>query len=367
MTRRSLGMLLVILGVGCGRQFAERIAPQHHVLLFDGTSDEPANLRSTSLAWLDAAIDRPGSSLTLCAGGADRRGKCAAPIVIPAWRVHVLRAKASFRRDLPNLIEATLRAKTTWRPPSDDLGDGATVALLTGTETPPSWWERSKAATRSPIHEIVLCDVSSSAGTAVCDITGLQAEYDRFLFEGGMSPESSFAIMRIGHDLASTRELYRFVTPTTGRALCALAVLCARHAIERIALADPSAGSAILEAVYVAAGAMHDLRGDLLLVLRSDLQQVTLGQWNFERDVPKAAAPFIDELRRNHLLPSLNRVRVEICGTHFRGPGGRALSAQADAALKTTWDEMLLAAGAASVHFSARCAGGTLTAAQEGE
>jgi len=366
MTKRGLVMLLVILGAGCGRRFVARIAPQHQVLIFDGASYEPSHLRSTCLAWLDAAIDRPGSSLTLCAGGAGRRGKCAAPIIIPVWRVHVLRAKASFRRDLPNLIEATLRAKTTWRPPGDDLGDGATVALLSGTETPPCWWERSKAATRSPIHEIVLCDVSSSAGTAVCDITGLQAEYDRFLLEGGMAPESSFAIMRIGHDLASTRELYRFVTPTTGRALCALAVLNAHHAIERVALPDPSAGSAILEAVYIAAGAMHDLRGDFLLVLRTDLQQVTLGQWNFERDVPKAA-PFIDELRRDRLLPPLNRVRVEICGTHFRGPGGRALNAQADAALKTTWDEMLLASGAASVHFSARCAGGTLTAAQEGE
>jgi hypothetical protein len=97
------------------------------------------------------------------------------------------------------------------------------------------------------------------------------------------------------------------------------------------------AGSAIAEALHVALGDLQRHRGNLRMVVHSDLRQVTPGRWNFERSVPKPAT-FLRWLEEQRLVGDLRNVDLRLAGMHHRrAPGAAPFDAKLAEQVEVVW------------------------------
>lgn len=75
-----------------------------------------------------------------------------------------------------------------------------------------------------------------------------------------------------------------------------------------------NSGSAILEGIFRATNRLNETDGDKVLIVYSDLRQVTPGVWNFERSIPEPEV-FRGWAKEQYLVPAIQpETRVVICG-----------------------------------------------------
>ena len=106
-------------------------------------------------------------------------------------------------------------------------------------------------------------------------------------------------------------------------------------------------GSAIAEALWRVSRRLSEAgRGRKVLILASDLRQVTLGAWDFERHVPRPAE-FLAWLRRMDLMLELRAgVELTVCGFHSETPAGTSRStAVSYHRTRALWEQVFKASG----------------------
>jgi hypothetical protein len=133
-----------------------------------------------------------------------------------------------------------------------------------------------------------------------------------------------------------------------------LTLLGARARLARLEL---EGGSAISEALYLAADGLRLRVGAKWIVLLTDGRQVSAVA-DFDRAIP-APHQFVSATRTAGLAPDLRQMRVVFCGANFHGLGFDAFPsmapAQAERARRAAWEGAVTAHGAREVRFITRC------------
>ncbi|HVE70634.1 MAG TPA: hypothetical protein VNI54_04635 [Thermoanaerobaculia bacterium] len=347
-------IILATLATACGGPYP---SPQHHLVLvpdLQRTADAAPQLET----WMRDSLTAAGSTFRVCAPNADAEGaRCTAPIIVPVrWGPHVLRAKAAFRADSMRMLQDAAGSLVRWQSARSVEFPPDTV-LSADRTTVPVDLARWATGTSLARHVILLCDRSPSIGTAdACSMASLLALYDRWL--GRAAPEgSSLTILRIGRDLPTTAELFSVQTPAGSAAARLLALLDARARVAALPLErDRDAGSAIVEAMYIAADRLRTRTGEKEIVLLSDGRQLSaLG--DFDTTIPNPE-PFIAAIRNAGLAPDLRHVEFGLCGFHFGGlreGAPQRAAARADQARRSAWTAAGAAFGPTRVHVATRC------------
>jgi hypothetical protein len=74
-------------------------------------------------------------------------------------------------------------------------------------------------------------------------------------------------------------------------------------------------GSAVWEAIFITTKQLNKREGEKVLVIYSDLRQVTPGRWNFETHIPDTAKEFIEWAEEEYLIPEFEpNMQVVVCG-----------------------------------------------------
>lgn len=209
------------------------------------------------------------------------------------------------------------------------------------------------------LHYRVVCDRSDSGVGLACTPEVLRATVRRWATEALERPGSTLVAVQVGRARDDVGVLHRLEVPEAwGPGVAAQQ----RQWQEGVEAAEPAAvtapaGSAVVEAVSVAMAMPASTPGQRVLVLLSDLRQVTPGtRWNFERTVPTAPR-FNAWVRDAGLWVDLAGVEVRGCGVHHLAGGGRRHDALADARLRAVWDTLLREAGATRVELAPLCGG----------
>ncbi|MCM2332836.1 MAG: hypothetical protein NDI82_02700 [Anaeromyxobacteraceae bacterium] len=322
--------------------------PLHHAVVCTAADEAscPAAERSAEFdRWTKAALRRPGSTFSVWRVGGPR-GAVFVACVPERWGNNVMGAKAAFLKEGRARAGEGGAALPPGCTPSDEAAARAVVLSAAGRqvlEAPPE-----------PHHAAVVCDRSDSMLGLSCDGKALEAAYDRWLERSGAATGSTFAVYGVGTGRDTASVLFRVAASsrTPGERLVALLEARARVAA---GLGSAPAGSALVEALDVAAGDLKARQGTKSVLLLSDLRQVTPGTWNFEVAAPEPAA-FAAWLRSSRLLPPLRGVELQACGLHHRrAPGAKHYDAALARRVEQAWAGALREAGAGGAAIGAIC------------
>jgi hypothetical protein len=204
-------------------------------------------------------------------------------------------------------------------------GSGAAMIKAAGSFVLPLLLTTGACVDDRQVHVALLCDRSSSGAEVSCPASTLVA-VGRFWADAAESRGGDFEIWLFGRGIEPTRfgsEEYprRFAPPVSESKRAWREAFEARLA-GRAAQLPGNAGSAIAEGVWRVARRLEQARGRRVLVVASDLRQVTPGVWNFERWVPRAAE-FIQWLDREGLrVEHAGTIEFHVCGFHSETPSG---------------------------------------------
>lgn len=202
-----------------------------------------------------------------------------------------------------------------------------------------------------PQHTVVVYDASNSGLELVAKPETIRTAFDGWVQEAIYQPGASFAVLVVGKSRDSAREVFRrAIPPTWGPGVNQAKVRFLQHNRQALNQVDlTGGGSAIAEAIHRAAARLHEQMGTYRLQIVSDMRQVTLGVWNFERSVPQPEV-FLQWLERERLLADLTGVEVEINGLHSqRGPDAPEFTAAMEEQLRGLWQEVFERLGAEKV------------------
>src|SRR2546426_445489 len=176
----------------------------------------------------------------------------------------------------------------------------------------------------SQVHAILLCDRSSSAAEFSCSANTVLGAGRWWADEAALG--GTFELWLIGGGIDIPR-LVSETYPEDFRPPVSESKRAWRHAFEaRLGgtggTLPTNTGSAIAEALWRVSRRLNEAsRGRKVLILASDLRQVTPGAWDFERHVPRPAE-FLAWLGRMDLSLELRAdVQLMVCGVHSETPG----------------------------------------------
>jgi hypothetical protein len=171
---------------------------------------------------------------------------------------------------------------------------------------------------------------------------------------GASAVGSSFTVLGVGTDLAGTVEVVAIRTAEGVIPARLLALLAART---QLAALSPQGGSAIAEALYLAADRLRLHAGLKWIIVLSDGRQVSAVA-DFDRGIP-APPRFVSTLREAGLSADLRQIRVAFCGANFHSLQSAHASsmapAQAERARRAAWEAVVTAQGAREFQFVTRC------------
>src|SRR2546430_13243644 len=200
----------------------------------------------------------------------------------------------------------------------------------------------------SQVHAILLCDRSSSAAEFSCSANTVLGAGRWWADEAALG--GTFEVWLIGDGI----DIPRLVTesyPDRFRPPVSQSKRAWRDAFEaRLGrnggTLPTNTGSAIAEALWRVSRRLNEAgRGRKVLILASDLRQVTPGAWDFERHVPRPAE-FISWLRRMDLMLELRAgVELTVCGFHSETPTGTSRSTASYHRTRALWEQVFTAWG----------------------
>lgn len=247
----------------------------------------------------------------------------------------------------PSTCKHSARAEQATRQLLQIDGSGRTTA-------------RSVPSTRTPgSHASILCDLSSSMRNApVCTVARVVELCSGWTTSReALVPGSTFSVRVIGRTRDTTLRAFHYVVPSGHLAERLVALQAARTAVVRD-FSHPSpdeVGSAIAEAISVAARELLEKQGIRTLTILSDLRQVS-GPWQFESK-PVPAPRFAEQLRDRSLLSDLTGVEVLVCTHEAHAPGAPPFSAASAAKVEGAWANALGEMHAARVRILTDCDG----------
>ena len=175
------------------------------------------------------------------------------------------------------------------------------------------------------VHLALLCDRSSSGAEVSCPArTVLDA--GRYWADAAESRGGTFEVWVLGRGIepiqfASEEYPRRFKPPVSETKRVWRQGFEARLAA-RAAQLPTGGGSAIAEGVWRVARRLNEVGGRKVLVVASDLRQVTPGVWNFERRVPRADL-FLKWIGTQGLtVQHPSAIELVVCGVHSESPAG---------------------------------------------
>lgn len=360
-THFTFSMLALAAGSACS---TKRPAPVHDFLVCDsGPDGKPmcgAGERTAAFEhWSREALERPGSTFSIWVSGRDHgsaRPYFSACVPTGSWGADVRGAQAAFLNTARARLSRPALAPTDSRLPSScasqaDSGQQCVQIGRKGGAPGPC----ESAAASVPLYTAVICDASDSTTGHACDTARLELAFDRWLERTRAASGSAFVIYVAGRERDDTRRVFSFRPMGNGAAKRLASALGARKEIAALTPDANKPGSAIAEAISVAASGMPPAPAARSLVVLSDLRQYTRGRWNFERR-PLPAKRFVAELERNKLLPDLAGVPVVACGLHARrGKHAPRYSARQAARVRAAWQAVFARSRAASVKIAGDC------------
>ena len=303
--------------------------------------------------WIQGALSRPGSTFSLWRAGADREssGRLTLVCVPERWGVGVLGAKAEFvARARKALDQGTPLSPGSCGGLEESSG---TAELLSGDSVR---FNVADAPSAVPLESAVICDRSTSTLGRACSASEVLAAYDHWVPMAVTTPGSSFTVYLAGRSRDGTVRAFAVTVPPRPLGDRLAFVIGARGEIGGAVGRGPD-GSAIAEALSVAATGLRRRSGHAEIRLLSDLREVSGDRWDFERAVP-GPDEFVRWLRERDLLPNLAGVEVHVCGLHSgRGPGAPAFDASMDSAVERDWRRALGAMGVRAPDLRGDCDG----------
>jgi hypothetical protein len=201
------------------------------------------------------------------------------------------------------------------------------------------------------VHVALLCDRSTSGAEAACP-AGTVVEIGRLWADAAQTRGGRFEIWVFGRGIEPTRlgvEDYprRFKPPVSESKRAWRAEFEARLAA-RAAELPTHGGSAIAEGVWRVARRLNEAGpGRKILVLATDLRQVTPGVWNFERHVPRPLdfVRWLDVQGLGVALPE--KIELLVCGFHSESPSATSRASAANYnRTRALWQQVFASWGA---------------------
>ena len=341
----------------------QELAVHHHIVC--SPDNCPADKRGQALErWQTRVTHLPGSTFTVWLSGTDRlAGRPVVVACVPeTWGANVRQQKARFWQQVGQAVQAEIapeshavRFPPDCRTPASFVGDHS-VEILAGDKTNPG--KITLPAGTQPFNVGVVCDRSDSGRGHGCQSESVGLIYDHWLRQGGLTLGSTFLAYTVGRSRSSASLLLTTTALGQSPGQVATALMGARAELER-ALATPveKAGSAIAQAVDVVSRRLKEAPGTYLLVVLSDLRQLTPKRHDFEKRIP-APKNFLRWLRYHRLLPDLTNVRVVACGLHHGSrprPKSPAFKASHASRIEQVWQEVFSTAGSPSVVLLSSC------------
>ncbi len=322
--------------------------PLHHAVVctaVDEASCPPAERSAEFDRWAKAALRRPGSTFSVWRAGGSR-GAAFVACVPERWGSNVMGAKAAFLKEGRARAGEGGAALPAGCVPSDEQATRVAVLSADG--------RRALEAPPEPHHAAILCDRSDSMLGLACDAKALEAAYDRWLERSGAVTGSTFDVYGVGTSRDSASVLFRVSASSRTPGERLIALLETRSRVDA-GLGGAPTGSALVEALDVAAADLKARQGTKAVLLLTDLRQVTPGTWNFEVAAPEPAA-FARWLRSSRLLPQLRGVELQACGLHHRrAPGAKHYDAALARRVEQAWAGALQEAGASGAALGTSC------------
>ncbi len=346
---RASALVLLAL-IGCAAR--ERLEPVHAAVVCPvaGERECPIAERAAAFArWAHDSLRRPGSTFTVWVGDVGGTARREFVACVPeSWGPGVMEAKAAFLRE--GRRQATGGGGSVPAGCVLTAGLAGKVAVLGDGRQ----WHLGSAGL--PRHLAVVCDRSNSMLGQACDAALLHATFDEWLIRSGGAPGSSFDVFGVGASRDGAERLAHVAAGGESAGERVALLLAARRRLATGLDSAPS-GSAIAEAVSVAAATLRDRAGERELVILSDLRQVTPGTWNFEVSSPTPEA-FAAWLRFGGLSSDLRGVEVRACGLHHqRAPGSPPFDAILAGRVEAVWKRAFDVMGATGARLDGDCAG----------
>lgn len=244
-----------------------------------------------------------------------------------------------------------------------NTSDRLMALVMTGSLVGGAGWRLSRPAgeaprSREPIGWIAVCDGSDSGTGQGCTADALSSLAVRWARTAGSRARSSFIVLGVGASRDGATVLFQRSVPGSWgpNALAAHNRFVDELQRDLHALTIRTTGSALVEALHVAAQRLREHAGPRQLVVLSDLRQVTPGTWNFERRVPRTL-DFQAWVDQQHLRASMPEgTALFVCGVHsLRGETRHAQSARMDERRRALWADVFARMGAPGVELHASC------------
>jgi len=208
---------------------------------------------------------------------------------------------------------------------------------------------RAHAHEDAQVHAILLCDRSSSAAEFSCSANTVLDAGRWWADEATLG--GTFEVWVIGDGIDIPR-LVSETYPEHFRPPVSESKRAWRQAFEarlgdKGGTVPTNTGSAIAEALWRVSRRLNEAgRGRTVLILASDLRQVTPGMWDFERHVPRPAE-FIAWLRRMDLMLEMRTgTELTVCGFHSETLAGTSRSTAASYhRTRALWEQVFKAWG----------------------
>jgi hypothetical protein len=363
---RSTGTVgAVVLAVALMRCAPPPHAPSATSLVVSDAAHLHASIADASTAfdrWLRSSAHGDTFAVYVAGLTAQATSRVFLAAVPARWGTgNVLAEKAAFVRNARAAFLAAMQRGVA--SGSADAGELVHAAspwplVLPSVDSTGRPWEFAAAST--PIHDVLLCDASSSGLDHACTPAALLTSYDRWIRAGAARAGSTFTVLTSGRTLSATATLFTMQTPQDGAVQTVVDLLSARSALQDAVNHMPEAGSAIAEGLFVGVNLLRERaeRGGLArLYVLSDLREVSDdGEMNLEEHVPSAPA-FAAWMHARGLSAPAQGIEVTICGVHTGVAAGSAsLTPQDVARLREAWSEALTAWHPASLRICSDCA-----------
>jgi hypothetical protein len=240
-----------------------------------------------------------------------------------AWRAWLHALEASL---------AEYRLSYLWwaaRGRINPVGSGALAKVASAVVLLPLVLSAGSCAPRpSAVHMEVLCDRSSSGAEFACPASTIVNAGTWWADQAALSG-GTFEVWLVGEDIETTlftAERYpeRF-KPPVAESKRAWRQVFERRLQAAVTTLPVDQGSAIAEGMWRVSRRLREAGpGRNVLLVASDLRQITPGAWDFERRVPAPDA-FLGWLRSAGLTPELpSSTDVLVCGVHSESPARTA-------------------------------------------
>lgn len=210
-----------------------------------------------------------------------------------------------------------------------------------------------------PVNMVVVCDRSSSSGDGLaCSEIAAANAAKAWAEKAAEEGDGHFELLVIGKGVGDavvflTEDVPPRFTPPFRKSKQKW-IAGVHSKVSAAALPMVPNGSAIAEAVYRAATRLSGQNGQKLIVVMSDLRQVSQGKWNFERIVPKSEE-FVAWVRQEVPL-DLSGINPYLCGFHPSSPAGipRVKISELES-IKNIWRKTFEAWGVRDLRITEEC------------